>query len=74
VKDPRSLENYARGGATDAEIAAILVLPVKAIEVFEPVLAKARALLAHRIRGQLLQAADKAEPTALSWLATEYLR
>jgi hypothetical protein len=74
VKNPGALETYARQGSTNEELAAILVLPVKAIEVFEPVLAKARALLNNRIRDQLLKAAERGEPTALSWLAERYLK
>lgn len=73
VKNPGPLENYARGGSTDSEIAAILGLPLTAIKVFDPVLAKSRALLNNRIRDAMLKAADKAEPVALNYLASVYL-
>lgn len=73
AKDPDRLTWYARTGATNSELASIFALPATAIKVFEPVLAKVRALLNDRIRDAFLKAAEKGEPTALTYLAKKYL-
>jgi hypothetical protein len=73
IKDPNLLDAYAKQGSTNEELVAIFELPLTAIEVFAPVLAKSRALLANRVRTQLLQAGDKGNETALTFLAKTYL-
>jgi hypothetical protein len=73
-KHSARLAAYAEQGATDAELAAIFGVPVAALAQFEQLLAKSRAELAGRVRRAMLEAGDKGDAYALSYLAEQYLK